>query len=455
MAIPYQPAHRIQPTYGFRYGAQPHTDNVAPKYNIPTYEFPESTSGDNKAKTLDTTQNMTSNFEGNEDSDNSVQNASNQLSLNAAQNVPNPSGRQVHQPYSSPMDALGFLSPVPIQSSPAVPKTGFGADGTVSGRTGGIFKDGRSYDPLTGYANQEWSSPLAWRNYMTTDFMGSEGNRFPNVLGDVNNAFDYKRGDSDKILERQFAEDKGIDTNIETNPDWTKKFLLDKGIPQHSFADSDGNLDKKNPSVLASNIDNYVMVNGKLAAPPGSQFTKTNSWFGGTREEYEALMREQGRGKYSKITEDDDPPKRPDGFNAVPDIPGVGNEIVANPVTNTGNPGVGNDVVSNPNNTSYQDASGGSYDGDPGQDSRGDSYSGLFSSGGHVQADNPVGTDYYGKSYNQELINSEIKTLKGMGLSDTQIIETLMHNLNMSHQDAQSALMPIYKNTGGVVGGKG
>jgi len=276
MAIPYQPAHRIQPTYGFRYGAQPHTDNVAPNYDIPNYEFPENTSsGNTAAKTLDTTQNITSNFEGNEDSDNSIQNASAQLSLNAAQN--HPSGRQVHQPYSSPMDALGFLSPLPIQSSPAIPKTGFGAEGTISGRTGGVFKGGRSYDPITGYANQEYSTPLAWRNYMMDD-------PFENIFGDKNNQFKYDRTGTAEMQEVQFAKAKGLDTD---SKEFKQKVLLDKGIPLSSLQGDD------NPTLKATDIKNYKTGHTGLVAPKGSQFSITGKFQSGNAENKGPTVKEQ------------------------------------------------------------------------------------------------------------------------------------------------------------------
>src|SRR6056300_739479 len=45
--------------------------------------------------------------------------------------------------------------------------------------------------------------------------------------------------------------------------------------------------------------------------------------------------------------------------------------------------------------------------------------------------------DYYGNEYGQSTVNAEISTLKGMGLSDAQIIQALMNNLNMSQGEAQ------------------
>lgn len=58
--------------------------------------------------------------------------------------------------------------------------------------------------------------------------------------------------------------------------------------------------------------------------------------------------------------------------------------------------------------------------------------------------------DYYGNKYNKSTINSELKTLKGMNLSDEQIIKTLMHNLNLSKKEAEQAL---YKGEGGFIQG--
>lgn len=73
--------------------------------------------------------------------------------------------------------------------------------------------------------------------------------------------------------------------------------------------------------------------------------------------------------------------------------------------------------------------------------------------GGPIPSYNSRGAkvDYYGNDYNQSTINAEISTLKGMGLSDVQIIQALMNNLNMSQGEAQSALMPTYKQEGGVI----
>jgi len=73
--------------------------------------------------------------------------------------------------------------------------------------------------------------------------------------------------------------------------------------------------------------------------------------------------------------------------------------------------------------------------------------------GGPIPSYNSEGgqIDYYGNDYNQSTVNSEISTLKGMGLSDSQIIQALMNNLNMSQGEAQAALMPAYKQDGGVI----
>jgi len=73
--------------------------------------------------------------------------------------------------------------------------------------------------------------------------------------------------------------------------------------------------------------------------------------------------------------------------------------------------------------------------------------------GGPIPSYNSRGdkVDYYGNNYGQSTINAEINTLKGMGLSDAQIIQALMNNLNMSQGEAQSALMPTYKQEGGVI----
>lgn len=73
--------------------------------------------------------------------------------------------------------------------------------------------------------------------------------------------------------------------------------------------------------------------------------------------------------------------------------------------------------------------------------------------GGPIPSYNAEGgqIDYYGNKYGQSTVNAEISTLKGMGLSDAQIIQALMNNLNMSQGEAQAALMPAYKQEGGVI----
>ena len=202
----------------------------------------------------------------------------------------NTEGLPVHSPDWK--EAWKMAVPFGLAGSPKGP---YGTEGTVSGLTGGVFdKNGRSFNPISGYANQEYKDRASW-----TDRMFGKGAVRDFWLGDKPNAYDYKRYTGAPILERQFAEAKGLDTNIETNPAWTKDLLLQTNISPSSYLDSEGDLQKNNPTVLATNMNNYVMVNGKLVAPPGSQLTKTGGWFQGKMEDYENLLKEQKRGKYA------------------------------------------------------------------------------------------------------------------------------------------------------------
>jgi len=277
MAVPYQSGYTIGNRYGFRYGPSSHVPATSDRYQIPEHNYiPPSSGGKNNSSPPPAmgTGASDSNNDNNLDANRS---ASANLSLNAAQNVTHPSGRQMHQPYSSPMDALGFFSPIPIQSGPAVPKNGFGAEGTISGRTGGVFKGGRSYDPITGYANQEYSTPLAWRNYMMDD-------PFENIFGDKNNQFKYDRTGTAEMQEVQFAKAKGLDTD---SKEFKQKVLLDKGIPLSSLQGDD------NPTLKATDIKNYKTGHTGLVAPKGSQFSITGKFQSGNAENKGPTVKEQ------------------------------------------------------------------------------------------------------------------------------------------------------------------
>ena len=283
MAIPYQPSYTIQPTHGFRYGAQPHVNNVAPNYQVPAYEAPPKSISDStptKNKTLDTVKNVVSNFEGNEDIDNS---ASVQRSLDAAQNYfdeditdPGIGGRPVYNPEFS----FGALMPIGMGSGPVSPTTGFGSPGSVSGITGGVFDDkGRSVDQLTGYANPEFANAASFRSYMLTDPLGTKDKPLPNILGDRDNQFNYARdetGDRTKTSASEYefamanspalkAAGGNLTEREKVKNDIVLKIAEDKGFTNPSKATLD-----------AIKGENYDPITG--AAPPGSQFSSTGKF---------------------------------------------------------------------------------------------------------------------------------------------------------------------------------
>jgi len=171
--IPYQPAPSIQPKYGFRYSGSPFAPatnpaNVPPvSYEIPSYEAPEE-----PTPYISTPPVMQSD---NNDSDNGSAMASVQMSKDAI-----PSDAKVFSP--SPMGAIPGASIMSL-GQPAVPTSGYGTPGTVSSITGGTFdQQGRSIDPITGYANPEYATVGAFTNQIMEDPLG-------NIVGDPKNAY--------------------------------------------------------------------------------------------------------------------------------------------------------------------------------------------------------------------------------------------------------------------------
>jgi len=282
MAIPYQPSYQIQPTHGFRYGAQPHANNVAPTYEVPAYEAPPSIdSSPTKNKTLDNNKSVVSNFEGNEDRDNSA--LSNQLSLDAAQSV-QPRNYDAEEKgifnqgqVYSPEFSLGALMPLGMGSGPVSPTTGFGSKGSISGNTGGIFDEkGRSYDSITGAYNPEFANAASFRSYMMTDPLGTKENPLPNILGDRDNAFKYER---DKTGKRTNTSASGFEFAMANSPLnegglteaeknlIAKKVGVDQGIAESSL-ENDG------PTIKAIRGEGYI----DGVAPKGSQFSSTGKF---------------------------------------------------------------------------------------------------------------------------------------------------------------------------------
>jgi hypothetical protein len=76
-----------------------------------------------------------------------------------------------------------------FNTEPAIPKSGFGSQGSYSSNTGGQFKDGRSYDPITGVANQEYANQNSFLqgNYMTNLMDNISGEPKYDPFGDVIN----------------------------------------------------------------------------------------------------------------------------------------------------------------------------------------------------------------------------------------------------------------------------
>ena len=136
---------------------------------------------------------------------------------------------------------------------PAVPTSGYGTPGTVSSITGGTFdQQGRSIDPITGYANPEYATMGAFANQIMDDPLG-------NILGDPKNAFDYDPN-SKKSQTVQFSEAKGLDTDKAATKD-----LLDMGISEASAQ----------PGTATHDAQLGIGYSNTGAAPTGSQFSST------------------------------------------------------------------------------------------------------------------------------------------------------------------------------------
>ena len=282
MTKPYQPSFSIQPTYGFRYMSQPFADNVSSGYIPPKYPMPEEPKVKpnyippqvNNQAVMDTS-----------DSSNPSAEASTQMSLDAAQNVsprdydaeekgvfgkgevygPSPTGI-----LGAAIPGYGFMSSM---TGPAVPTSGYGSPGSVSSLTGGTFNEqGRSVDPITGYANPEFATSKAFTDYMLNDPFG-------NTFGDVDNQFSYSSNNpnvenTNQAQSFEFAmansplgKDKDGMTQDDKNTIATK-IGLDMGIDESS-------LGPNSPTVDAIQGIGYSNTG---AAPAGSQFSSTGTF---------------------------------------------------------------------------------------------------------------------------------------------------------------------------------
>lgn len=276
MAIPYQSPYSYQPRFGFRYSgsdfAPPTSPINSPNYTmeVPEYKAP--------AKPIPAASNSTVMGSDN-DSDNGSAQESNQLSIDRAnQNIgqlnleeEQPENTGMFSPSPSVTDFIPFSGL--FSNEPAVPKSGFGSQGSYSSRTGGQFKDGRSYDPITKYANNEYANQNSFL----------QGNYMSNILNDPfsdpDNAFKYDRSPNAAMQDVQFSQAKGADTNT---PEYKQKVLTNRGIPLSSLQGDD------NPTMAATNINNYTTgSSGSLAAPIGSQYSITGTFNTGSKSQAE------------------------------------------------------------------------------------------------------------------------------------------------------------------------
>jgi len=179
---------------------------------------------------------------------------------------------EMYGPEFDPMMVVpggSFLS----MNAPAVPKSGFGSQGSYSSLTGGQFKDGRSYDPITGYANQEYAN----RN----SFL--QGNYMDNILNDPfsdpDNAFNYSvnnpnKANSNQAQSYEFAmanSPLGKDADGMTQDDKNtiaKQIGIDRGISESSLGANSATTD----------AIQGLGYSDTGAATSGSQFSSTGTF---------------------------------------------------------------------------------------------------------------------------------------------------------------------------------
>jgi len=272
----YQSPYTYQPRFGFRYSgsdfAPPTSPINTPHYtmDIPKYKAP--------AKPISTT-NSSAVMGTDGEHDNSSAANSTQLSLDQANKdindirVPDQiKGNLMHSPEFNPMALVPGLGTVSGLMGDSIPKSGFGADGTYSSITGGKFDGGKSYDPITGYANPEYSTMGAFKDNFMSDPMG-------NLTGDPDNAFNYSKNDPTKTNSNmaqgfEFAMTNsplGKDADGMTQEDKNliaKKIGLDMGIDESSLGDNSATTD----------AIQGLGYSDTGAATPGSQFSSTGTF---------------------------------------------------------------------------------------------------------------------------------------------------------------------------------
>jgi len=251
----YQPSPSIQPKYGFRYFGSSFAPATSPasippsQYTIPSYEAPVATPTPYANSTPMT-------MSGDDNNESAL--ASTQMSIDQANREINEANK------GQDFGASAMYGPSPMGMipgyglfGPSVPTSGYGTPGTYSSITGGKFDEqGRSVDPITGYANPEYATMGAFANQIMDDPLG-------NILGDPKNAFDYDPN-SKKMQEVQFAEAKGLDPDKAAT-----KALMDKGI-------SEAQAQPGTPTHDAATDPSSYSSTG--AAPAGSQFSSTGTF---------------------------------------------------------------------------------------------------------------------------------------------------------------------------------
>jgi hypothetical protein len=198
------------------------------------------------------------------DNNNGSEEESRQLSLEqakaniAADRVPDQiKGQQMFGPKLDPRMALPGAMFMGI-NDPAVPQSGYGADGTYSSLTGGQFSGGRSFDPITGAANQEYANRNSFLegNYVTNlkdnifgepkyDPFGDVINNDPlgAFFSDPDNAYNKSNDPSagtgayQQAIQNSNKEGSanfGMGTLSNQNK-IVRKIGMDDGIPEHSL----------------------------------------------------------------------------------------------------------------------------------------------------------------------------------------------------------------------------
>ena len=236
--IPYQPSHSIQPKYGFRYSNSTFAPAISP-IDVPPLVYTNTKPAPPAAVPNKSSPVMGT--DGEHDNDSAA--ASTQLSLDQAnQNindirVPDQiKGPMMYSPEFNPMSLVPGIGTMSGLMGDSIPKSGFGADGTYSGITGGRFDGGRSYDPITGVANQEYATMGAFKDNFMDDPLA-------NTFGDKANTFtgfsdpSHGTGAYQQAIQNSYKEGSanyGMGT-LSNQDKIMRKVGMDSGIPEHSL----------------------------------------------------------------------------------------------------------------------------------------------------------------------------------------------------------------------------